>query len=84
MEGPYLVDRGVPLDILGYLSGGAAATAGLIGSGLAAVLMVRMGTGGVLTLLGGCGPFALLCLPSMPSISSTDGPPSWAPPPFRR
>ena len=52
MEGPYLVDRGVPLDIVGYLSGGAAATAGLIGSGLAAVLMLRLGTSGVLTLLG--------------------------------
>lgn len=64
MEGPYLVDRGVPLDILGYLSGGAAATAGLIGSGLAAVLMVRMGTGGVLTLLGGLRTlcFALFAL----------------------
>lgn len=64
MEGPYLVDRGVPLDILGYLSGGAAATAGLIGSGLAAVLMLRLGTGGVLTLLGGLRTlcFALFAL----------------------
>ncbi|MDF2996293.1 MAG: putative transrane transport protein [Xanthobacteraceae bacterium] len=52
MEGPYLVDRGVPLDIVGYLSGGAAATAGLIGSGLAAILMLRLGAAGVLTLLG--------------------------------
>ncbi|MFG1358393.1 MFS transporter [Xanthobacter pseudotagetidis] len=52
MEGPYLVDRGVPLDIVGYLSGGAAATAGLIGSGVAAFLMVRLGTAPVLTLLG--------------------------------
>ena len=52
MEGPYLVDRGVPLDIVGYLSGGAAATAGLIGSGLAAILMLRLGASGVLTLLG--------------------------------
>ncbi len=52
MEGPYLVDRGVPLDIVGYLSGGAAATAGLIGSGLAAILMLRLGAASVLTLLG--------------------------------
>lgn len=52
MEGAYLVDQGVPLDTIGYLSGGAAATAGLIGSGVAALLMVRIGTAGVLTLLG--------------------------------
>lgn len=52
MEGPYLVDRGVPLDIIGYLSGGAAATAGLIGSGVAALLALRIGTSGTLTLLG--------------------------------
>lgn len=52
MEGPYLVDRGVPLDIVGYLSGGAAATAGLVGSGLAAFLMLRLGAASVLTLLG--------------------------------
>ncbi|WP_341988350.1 MFS transporter [Azorhizobium sp. AG788] len=71
MEGPYLVDRGVPLDILGYLSGGAAATAGLIGSGVAAVLMLRMGTSGVLTLLGGLRTlcFAIFALHAFDVIS---------------
>lgn len=52
MEGPYMVDRGVPLDVIGYLSGGSAATAGLVGSGLAAVLLLKMGQGRVLGLLG--------------------------------
>lgn len=52
MEGPYLVDQGVPLDVIGYLSGGAAATAGLAGSALAAALALRLGVGRVLTLLG--------------------------------
>jgi MFS transporter, putative signal transducer len=64
MEGPYLVDRGVPLDVVGYISGGAAATAGLIGSGVAALLMVRLGGARVLTLLGGLRTlcFALFAL----------------------
>jgi len=53
MEGPYLVDRGVPLDWIGYLSGGSAITVGLFGAALAAVLLMRLGTGRVLALLGG-------------------------------
>lgn len=53
MEGPYLVDRGVPLDVVGYLSGLSAATAGLIGSVLAAFLLVKLGARHVLNLLGG-------------------------------
>jgi PAT family beta-lactamase induction signal transducer AmpG len=53
MEGPYLVDRGVPLDWIGYISGGGAVTAGLAGSAVAALLLRRIGTGGVLVLLGG-------------------------------
>lgn len=53
MEGPYLVDRHVPLDVIGYLSGGAALTAGLVGAGIAAFLLMRLGTGKVLVLLGG-------------------------------
>lgn len=53
MEGPYLVDRGVPLDAVGYLSGLSAATAGLAGSALAAFLLVRLGARHVLNLLGG-------------------------------
>ncbi|HWK95965.1 MAG TPA: RhtX/FptX family siderophore transporter [Pseudolabrys sp.] len=53
MEGAYLVDRHVPLDIIGYLSGGAALTAGLVGAALAAYLLMKLGTGKVLILLGG-------------------------------
>ena len=53
MEGPYLVDRGVPLDWIGYISGGGAATAGLAGSAIAAILLRKIGNGGVLALLGG-------------------------------
>lgn len=53
MEGPYLVDRGLPLDAIGYLSGGAATTAGLIGSGVAALLTQKLGVARVLALLGG-------------------------------
>lgn len=53
MEGPYLVDSGVQLDSIGYLSGTAAATAGIAGSAIAAVLLRRWGAGPVLGLLGG-------------------------------
>ncbi|MFV0369450.1 MAG: RhtX/FptX family siderophore transporter [Hyphomicrobiaceae bacterium] len=41
MEGSYLVDIGVPLDWIGYLSGASAATAGLAGAA-AAALLIRM------------------------------------------
>ncbi|QCI64783.1 MFS transporter [Phreatobacter stygius] len=53
MEGPYLVDVGVPLNQIGYLSGTAAATAGLAGSAIAAWLIKRRGLSFVLSLLGG-------------------------------
>jgi PAT family beta-lactamase induction signal transducer AmpG len=53
MENPYMVDRKVPLDVIGYLSGGSAMTAGLIGSGVAALLLMRIGNARVLGLLGG-------------------------------
>lgn len=53
MEGPYLVDAGVPLDVIGYISGGAAATAGVAGSAGAAVLVRRVGLSATLSLLGG-------------------------------
>jgi RhtX/FptX family siderophore transporter len=53
MEGPYLVDAGVPLDVIGYISGGSAATAGLAGSAAAAVLVRRAGLSATLSLLGG-------------------------------
>jgi MFS transporter (putative signal transducer) len=52
MEGPYLVDAGVPLDRIGYLSGVSAMTAGLAGSGIAALLVRRYGTAATLGLLG--------------------------------
>lgn len=53
MEAPYLVDIGVPLAQIGYLSGGAATTAGLAGSAIAALLIGRIGVENVLALLGG-------------------------------
>lgn len=53
MEGAYLVDAGVPLDRIGYLSGVSAMTAGLAGSGVAALLVRRYGTAATLGLLGG-------------------------------
>lgn len=53
MEGSYLVDAGVPLDRIGYLSGVSAMTAGLAGSGIAALLVRRYGTAATLGLLGG-------------------------------
>ncbi|MBB5751756.1 MFS transporter [Prosthecomicrobium pneumaticum] len=53
MEGSYLVDAGLPLSWIGYLSGLSAATAGLIGSVVAAVLVRRTGLSGTLLFLGG-------------------------------
>lgn len=53
MEGPYLVDAGLPLSWIGYLSGASAATAGLAGSVLAAWLLRRSGVAATLVLLGG-------------------------------
>jgi PAT family beta-lactamase induction signal transducer AmpG len=53
MEGPYLVDAGVKLDQIGYLSGLSAATAGLAGSAVAAWIIRTRGLSFVLSLLGG-------------------------------
>ncbi|MBP0446320.1 MFS transporter [Roseomonas sp. SSH11] len=53
MEGPYLVDAGVPLEIIGYISGLSAATVGLGGSAIAALLVKRQGVAHTLSLLGG-------------------------------
>lgn len=53
MEGTYLVDKKVPTDWIGYLSGGAAATAGLIGVIIAAFIIRRVGLTATLILLGG-------------------------------
>lgn len=52
MEGSYLVDAGLQLSWIGYLSGISAATAGIAGSVVAAILVKRTGTGGTLLLLG--------------------------------
>jgi PAT family beta-lactamase induction signal transducer AmpG len=52
MEGSYLVDAGVPLTQIGYLSGIAATTAGLAGAAIAAVFLQRFGAGWTLGLLG--------------------------------
>jgi PAT family beta-lactamase induction signal transducer AmpG len=52
MEGSYLVDAGIPLDVIGYISGLSAATAGLAGSAVAAWLIQRTGLSAVLRLLG--------------------------------
>lgn len=53
MEGAYLVDAGVPLSQIGYLSGLSATTAGLGGSILAAWMVKTRGVAFVLALLGG-------------------------------
>ncbi|WP_336813257.1 MFS transporter [Bosea sp. MMO-172] len=53
MEGSYLVDAGIPLDQIGYLSGLSATTAGLAGSAIAAWMVQRQGLSFVLALLGG-------------------------------
>ncbi|MBA8821940.1 MFS transporter [Ochrobactrum sp. P6BS-III] len=52
MEGSYLVDIGLPLSWIGYLSGAAAASAGLIGAVLAALLIRWTGLFSALVLLG--------------------------------
>jgi len=52
MEGPYLVDAGMGLDWIGYLSGASAATVGLGGSALAALAVRRWGAHNTLVLLG--------------------------------
>ncbi|THK36175.1 RhtX/FptX family siderophore transporter [Ensifer sp. MPMI2T] len=53
MEGPYLVDSKVPTAWIGYLSGSAAATAGLLGAAVAALIIRKMGLTATLILLGG-------------------------------
>ncbi|TDH38440.1 RhtX/FptX family siderophore transporter [Pseudohoeflea suaedae] len=52
MEGPYLVDIGLPLSWIGYLSGLSAATAGLIGSVVAVGLIKGQGNVRALVTLG--------------------------------
>ncbi|WP_417669046.1 RhtX/FptX family siderophore transporter [Roseibium sp.] len=52
MEGPYLVDVGLPLSWIGYLSGASAATAGIVGSVIAVILIRWHGTNWALIMLG--------------------------------
>ncbi len=52
MEGAYLVDIGLPVAWIGYLSGGAAATAGLVGAVVCALLIRKAGLTAALVLLG--------------------------------
>lgn len=52
MEGAYLVDLGLPVAWIGYLSGGAAATAGLLGAVVCAFLIRKAGLTVALVLLG--------------------------------
>ncbi|WP_417686804.1 RhtX/FptX family siderophore transporter [Roseibium sp.] len=52
MEGPYLVDVGLPLSWIGYLSGASAATAGIVGSVIAVVLIRWQDTNRALIILG--------------------------------
>ena len=73
MEGPYLVDSGVPLDQIGYLSGVSATTAGLAGSAIAAWLVTRRGARFALGLLGAMRTlcFALFALHALGLLAGT-------------
>lgn len=52
MTAPYLIDKGIELDTIGYLTGVAAAVAGIAGSVAAALLVTRLGAAKALGLLG--------------------------------
>ncbi|WLS11102.1 RhtX/FptX family siderophore transporter (plasmid) [Shinella sumterensis] len=52
MEGPFLVDIGLPVEWIGYLSGGTAATAGLVGAVISAFLIRKAGLKAALVTLG--------------------------------
>lgn len=66
MEKPFLVDNGLSLDVIGYLSGASAASAGLFGAALAAWTIRRAGLWQTILGLGllrtavflGCGLYA--------------------------
>jgi PAT family beta-lactamase induction signal transducer AmpG len=70
MEKPFLVDNGLPLEVIGYLSGASAATAGLFGAALAAWTIKRYSLWHTILGLGllrsavflGCGLYAALGL----------------------
>lgn len=52
MEGTYLIDLGLPMSWIGYLSGSAAASAGLLGALIAALFIRKIGLTATLVLLG--------------------------------
>ncbi|RFC63541.1 RhtX/FptX family siderophore transporter [Fulvimarina endophytica] len=58
MEGAYLVDAGLPVAWIGYLSGAAAATSGLVGALTAALAIRRFG---LTPTLIGLGALRTLC-----------------------
>lgn len=70
MEKPFLVDNGLSLEVIGYLSGASAATAGLFGAVVAAWTIRRYGLWHTILGLGllrsvvflGCGIYAALGL----------------------
>ncbi|WP_374467723.1 MFS transporter [Ferrovibrio sp.] len=70
MEKPFLVDNGLSLEVIGYLSGASAATAGLLGAVVAAWTIRRYGLWHTILGLGllrsavflGCGIYAGLGL----------------------
>ncbi|WP_428246678.1 MFS transporter [Ferrovibrio sp.] len=70
MEKPFLVDNGLSLELIGYLSGAAAVTAGLLGAALAAWTIRRLGLWQTILALGllrtavffGCWLYATLPL----------------------
>ena len=75
MEGTYLVDLKVPTDWIGYLTGTAAATAGLLGAAIAAAVIRRFGLSATLVLLGGLRTlcfigFGLSALGVLPAIET--------------
>lgn len=72
MEGAYLVDIQVPTAWIGYLSGTAAATAGLAGALLAAVIIRKLGLSATLLLLGGLRSLCFLAF-SLNAFGLTPG-----------
>lgn len=75
MEAPYLIDRGLPMSWIGYLSGGSAATAGLLGAVMAAALIRKAGLTVTLSLLGGLRTLCFLVF----TLSAFDLLPGFAP-----
>jgi PAT family beta-lactamase induction signal transducer AmpG len=75
MEGTYLVDLKVQTDWIGYLTGSAAATAGLAGAAIAAAVIRRFGLPATLILLGSLRTlcfigFSLSALGILPAVET--------------